>query len=85
MSNCLSNALRHSHATKVLLGLRRRGSWVEVLIIDNGGGLDQANAMTSGTGLGMGIVSALCKENGWANSIKTESGRGTCCSIAVSI
>lgn len=83
MSNLLSNALRHSNASKILLGLRRRSFGVEVLVIDNGLGLDQADSNTSGTGLGMGIVSALCREHDWASSIKTESGRGTCCSIRV--
>lgn len=83
MSNLLSNALRHSNASKILLGLRRRSFGVEVLVIDNGLGLDQADSNTSGTGLGMGIVSALCKEHDWTSSIKTESGRGTCCSIGV--
>ena len=83
MSNLLANALRHSNASKILLGLRRRPFGVEVLVIDNGQGLDRANAETSGTGLGMGIIAALCEENNWASRIKTEPGRGTCCSIEV--
>lgn len=83
ISNFLSNALKHSNASKVLFGIRRRPYGVEILVLDNGHGLDRANASTAGSGLGMGIVEALCKENGWHSEIKTQSGRGTCCSIKV--
>ena len=83
ISNFLSNALKHSNASKVLFGIRRRPYGVEILVLDNGHGLDRADASTAGSGLGMGIVEALCKENGWHSEIKTQSGRGTCCSIKV--
>ncbi len=83
ISNFLSNALKHSNASKVLLSLRRRPYGVEILVLDNGQGVDRADASTSGSGLGMGIVEALCEEHDWHNEIKTESGKGTCCSIEV--
>lgn len=83
LSNLLSNAVRHSNASRILLGLRRRSFGVEVMVIDNGQGLDHANSQTSGTGLGMGIIAALCEENNWVSKIETETGKGTCCSIEV--
>lgn len=83
LSNLLSNALRHSGAKKILLGIRRRRDFIEILVVDNGTGINQSTAQTPSTGLGMGIISALCEEHDWLNTVKSEPEVGTYCSIQI--
>jgi two-component system, NarL family, sensor histidine kinase DesK len=48
----VTNAVRHSGATKVRIGIRRVGNWAEADVVDNGRGPDaMAAAMSDGTGL----------------------------------
>jgi signal transduction histidine kinase len=69
--NLLSNALRHSHGTKILLAARRRELRTEICIIDNGVGVEASEAgrvfddfyqgsdgTTSAGGFGLGLASA---------------------------
>ena len=72
LSNLLVNAIVHSHASRVLIGVKRRGKCVEVYIIDNGNGIavdeqsvifqefhqlnNPARDRNKGLGLGLAIV-----------------------------
>ena len=83
ISNLLANALRHSEASRVLVGIRRRAEGVELMVADNGCGLTASDGESAGDGLGLGIVETLCQQHGWKLSSSSEEGFGTCFKIAV--
>ena len=88
MSNLVANAIKHSNAKRILLGFRRRGDSVTFQVHDDGDGMDAqalADAMTplskgsesSGHGLGLGIVKALCEAQSMPFTIRSTPGSGT--------
>ncbi len=88
MTNLLSNALAHAQAKRVVVGFRRQGSKVVFQVHDDGVGID-SNALetalepgvkgigSDGQGLGLGIVSELCRSVNADFRLLSREGRGT--------
>lgn len=91
--NLIANALRYTDNGRVLIGCRRRGDSVEVIVADTGIGIDPVHlpnlfqefyraapgrrGMESGHGLGLAIVRRLAILLGHRVSIESQPGRGT--------
>ncbi len=83
LNNLLVNALRHSNGSRVLLGVRRRPHRIELMVIDDGKGDFEAESDNPGTGLGLGIVRELCKDNDWLFDVRSIHGLGTSFMIGI--
>ena len=90
--NVLSNALRYTVEGRILVGCRRRGEDVELIVADTGIGIDPVHlpnvfqefyrapehrAASPGLGLGLAIVKRLALLLGHRISIDSEPGKGT--------
>lgn len=93
LDNLVSNAFRNTERGGVLVSFRRRSSGVLIEVWDTGSGIDSAllskisrpysqlnhsGQDTEGMGLGLYIVKALCANAGYALSIRSRVGRGSC-------
>jgi len=92
LRNLVVNVINHSDATKLLLGVRRRASGVEVWVLDNGCGLQVEQdepglpvqtKKTQGLGLGMKISTQLAQACGGQLDIYSRQGEGTLCKLAI--
>ena len=93
VGNLVTNAIEHSGASRVLVGVRRRGAGCVVEVRDNGRGIDPeaVNGMHggrrwaegSGRGLGLWIASRFAQLLGGGLDIRARAGRGSCFSIAL--
>jgi signal transduction histidine kinase len=95
ISNLLANAINHSGATRVVVGVKRRGGAVEVIVADNGKGLsprpaqirsiadlrDEERATRLHTGLGMEIMFGLCDRGGLRLTITSRPGSGVLAAV----
>lgn len=90
LGNLLANAFRYTHAGKVLLGARRRGAQVEIMVLDTGPGIaaDQTEAVfdefvqlpgaeKQGLGLGLSIVRRMANLLGHELRLRSVVGKGT--------
>ena len=93
LRNVLSNAIRHTDAGGVLLGLRRRGKQIRVEVYDTGTGIGNDDLervfeefyqvdnphrdSRAGLGLGLSIVRQLCQLLGHEMQLVSNPGRGT--------
>jgi signal transduction histidine kinase/CheY-like chemotaxis protein len=91
--NLISNAVRYTIHGRILIGCRRRGEDVELIVADTGVGIDPAHlpnifqefyravppqrGMSTGLGLGLAIVKRLASLLGHRISIESTLGRGT--------
>jgi len=91
--NLLANAVRYTERGRILLGCRRRGEHVEVIVADTGIGIDPKHlphvfqefyraappdrGMGTGLGLGLAIVKRLAALLGHRISIESTAGKGT--------
>lgn len=91
-ANCVTNAIKHSSADKVVVGWRRRLDGAELWVADNGSGVSaelvedvfvarRKDADSNGSGLGLAIVKQLASENGWGVELGSELGKGTLVSV----
>jgi signal transduction histidine kinase len=89
VANIVFNAIKHSQASRILIGVRRRQHSAEIIIADDGKGMSQQelNRITqayqkgpdsSGEGLGMAISKQLAEQNGMQLNIDSAEGRGSC-------
>lgn len=93
--NYLSNAVRYAKGKKILLGVRRRYSYCEIQVVDNGPGIptdiiddvceefvqgEQLDKVT-GFGLGLSIAKHLAELIQGKITIASTAGSGTCCSL----
>lgn len=101
LANLLSNAIKFSEGGTVLLGCRRRGADAELMVCDNGVGIDlvhhgvifedfrqlsnDARQRHKGVGLGLGIVQRIATLLGHPLSISSKVGVGSVFSILVPI
>ena len=86
ITNLVSNALRHSGATKVLLATQERSECVIVRVIDNGEGFDPDSSrpgINSGTGLGLTQVKEFAGRPGHAVRIQSAAKQGSCVSLHI--
>lgn len=95
VSNLLANAISHSGGTRIVLGARRRGNAVELIVADNGKGLsprparlasladlrDEERATRLHAGLGMEIMFGLCERGGLGLAIVSSPGTGVLATI----
>jgi signal transduction histidine kinase len=75
----LSNAVRHSSATKVLVRLTIRSGYVSLAVIDNGVGFDPESAFRGDARGGVGLESVKERVGLVGGTVNVESavGRGT--------
>ncbi len=101
LGNLLSNALRYTQRGGVLIGARRRGDRVAILVADTGVGIPEDRRAdvfedflqlgnpernrARGFGLGLGIVKRLCEGMGWGVELRSQVGRGSVFSILAPI
>ena len=93
LQNLISNALRHTDEGRILVGCRRRGDNVEVLVADTGVGIapehlpnvfqefykvaPRGNQADAGLGLGLAIVRRLALLLDHRVTLESHPGRGT--------
>jgi two-component system sensor histidine kinase UhpB len=75
----LSNAVRHSSATKILVRLTIRSGYASLAIIDNGVGFDPGDALHGDVRGGLGLASIRERIELVRGTVNVESsvGRGT--------
>lgn len=94
VSNLIINAIMHSDAHKILLGVRQRDGRIRIDVIDNGKGFEdgfadwafehgEKGAQSTGTGQGLSIVKELADKYGIDLQVWTEPGIGTRVSISL--
>ncbi len=92
LRNLIINVINHSDATKLVLGVRRKYSGIEVWVLDNGGGLqldeDETNLLTQnsasgGLGMGIKISKQLAQACGAHLNFYSQQGEGTLCKLAI--
>ena len=97
--NVISNALRYTDQGRILIGCRRRGENVEVVVADTGIGIDPMHlphvfqefyraaggdrGIDNGHGLGLAIVQRLAQLLGHRVSIESKLARGTVVRVLV--
>lgn len=91
LNNLIQNVLSHSHADKIEVGLSSQGGNVEILVSDNGEGIDRDDLehiferlykcdkgrSEKGSGLGLSIVQQLTEKMGGRIRAESAPGRGT--------
>jgi two-component system NarL family sensor kinase len=83
----LSNAMRHSAATKILVRLTIRPGYVSLAVIDNGVGFDPDTALRGDAQGGVGLASVRERVDLVGGTVNVESaiGRGTRLYVVVPI
>jgi signal transduction histidine kinase len=97
MQNLVSNALKYAPGRKVLVGCRRRGKTLSIMVADTGDGIEPAHIPRlkddfyqvrrlgapdiQGVGLGLGIVERLAALMGLTLEIRSRVGHGTLVAI----
>jgi len=86
MANLVSNAVQHSHGTRIVIGAKRRGATLDLIVADNGRGIPEDDIgaifdryhkgdVSAGDGIGLSTVRDLALEQGWKSSAtRLESG-----------
>jgi signal transduction histidine kinase len=90
ISNLVSNAVRHTQNGRILLGCRRKGSRLRLMVFDTGPGISKLSqeqifedffrlesAGGHGFGLGLATVKRLCEAAGYQLDLRSETGRGS--------
>lgn len=97
LRNLVHNALRHSRGQRVVIGARRRGTRVEIVVADNGRGIPEdvqdkifdrfyqdggpAGRPVGSVGLGLAIVKEMTERMGGTVGVQSRPGAGTVFSI----
>lgn len=93
-SNLIANAIAHSGANRILVGVRPFGDELRLMVADNGNGFpdgDVDSALRSGVkgeesqgaGLGLSIVRELTAASGFTLDYRTGRNRGTVFAVSV--
>jgi len=91
VSNLVANSVKYTVRGKILLGCRRRGAELRVVVADTGPGIEagaldrvmrfrergSAAENVEGHGLGLGIANALALTGGYKLSCRSVPGKGT--------
>ncbi len=92
LRNLVRNAIKHSDATKIVMGVRRRKGEFEIWVADNGCGLsgsrgkmDEEGMNTSAAGLGLGLKISyqLAAVTGAKLKLNSREGEGTVARLIV--
>jgi CheY-like chemotaxis protein len=92
VGNLVTNAIEHSGASKVLVGVRRRGAGCMIEVRDNGRGIDAESvqgmdgrhwAEGSGRGLGLWIAARFAALLGGTLEARAQAGRGSCFRVTI--
>ncbi len=97
LRNLIENAIRYTHGGGILLGVRRRGGYVRIDVVDSGIGIpmeklphifeefyqvgNSARDRNQGLGLGLSIVRRLSRLLGAELQVQSREGAGTCFSL----
>ena len=89
VSNLVSNAIKYTEQGKVLVGCKRCGDYLAIVVADTGPGMsledqatvfqddervEQARRGTTGSGLGLPIARQLADKNGYRLVLKSQAG-----------
>ena len=90
MQNFLSNALRYTREGGVVVGVRRRGDWLRIDVVDTGVGFEESQAQeifgeftrlgsvdAEGLGLGLALVERIVRLLGGRIEVFSNAGRGS--------
>jgi signal transduction histidine kinase len=95
VGNLVGNAIKYTGSGRVLVGCRRRGSFVSIEVLDSGSGIPagqlgavfdafhQIDPASEGLGLGLSIVRRTSEALGHAVEVKSDLARGSHFSIRV--
>lgn len=84
LSEALSNCLRHSQATQIVVELGHLGNQLKVTVADNGVGMDQPTGTASGAhGWGLAGAPDRVKGLGGTFDLDTAPGRGTTITVSL--
>ncbi|SMO94680.1 hybrid sensor histidine kinase/response regulator [Paracoccus laeviglucosivorans] len=96
LQNLVSNAVKYAPKAKVLVGCRRRGKTISIVVIDNGIGIaaehqphlfdefyrvQHLGRNVEGMGLGLAIVHRMARLIGIGVELRSSLGRGTCVTL----
>jgi signal transduction histidine kinase len=95
ISNLIANAISHSQGSRILLGVKRQGGFVSIIVADDGKGLsprktriasmaslrDEESATRLHAGLGMEIMFSLCDRGGLKLTLVSRPGAGVTAAI----
>ncbi|WP_404401860.1 hybrid sensor histidine kinase/response regulator [Idiomarina seosinensis] len=98
VQNFLSNAIKYTPSGKVLLGVRKRGEYLQIAVWDTGPGIaaqqqDKVfdafyriqNQNVEGVGLGLSVAQRMSEQLGCELQIASVEGRGSCFSVTVPV
>jgi signal transduction histidine kinase len=77
LQEALTNVARHARAKEVVVGLKRDGSTLELLVQDDGVGFDAGRALTDASGLGLHGMRERVALLGGSVEIDSRPGHGT--------
>ncbi len=99
VGNLVANAVRYTRQGAILVGCRRAGTALRIVVCDTGIGIPadklpdifqefyqvapEGSGRGDGLGLGLSIVARLCALMGHAVQVRSEPGRGSCLSVTV--
>ncbi|WP_445765931.1 hybrid sensor histidine kinase/response regulator [Rheinheimera sp.] len=96
IQNLLANAIRYTNSGKVLLGIKRRGSQMQICVIDTGIGIAQQDQQRifdefqqgeqqnqKGLGLGLAIAKRISSILGHPLTLSSTVGQGSCFSVSL--
>ncbi|MDR6754905.1 Na+/proline symporter/signal transduction histidine kinase [Mycoplana sp. BE70] len=100
VQNLVSNAIKYTNSGKVLVGVRRKGGYASVQVLDSGIGipsskfrtvfkefirLDEGARTAPGLGLGLSIVDRISRVLGHPVDLQSTPGRGTSFKVRIPI
>lgn len=101
LRNLVANSIRYTERGRVLMGARRHGEWVDLLVGDTGIGIEAAHQsaifeefyqvgnaerdFAAGTGVGLAIVRRLVDVLGHGIKVRSIEGRGSLFTVTVPV
>ncbi len=87
LANLVSNAVHHSQGTRVVIGAKKNGAGLDLIVADNGRGIPSEEVETvferynkasasPGDGVGLATVHQLAQEQGWSVNVANLSSGG---------
>ena len=96
VQNFLSNAIKYTPKGKVLLGVRKRGDYLQIAVWDTGPGIAAQqqnkifdafyriqNQTVDGVGLGLSVAQRMSEQLGCEPQIRSVEGKGSCFSVTI--